>query len=380
MSFYNVLKIGTEPLRDIDFAQINYSQKEIALWIAGILIAVVILKLLFSRDKSSQKYSGYFISNYYHQSSFRRLVDFMLNTALASGVLLFLIALADPFIPTLKTATVIKESRERIDLIDVSTSKGWEYLNTGKAAGEIGREAFLGFLKMRKGQNDRTSLWLFASKPGTIEDFIIDDDLYMIEAEDAPLVRIDPYHQALPENDPNNIFIDVIAPMDRIEKVRGEGSTKLLIALEAVIKYIDKNGSKEIKQKALVIETDAAVEEYPEEQLRELKKRNVGIYFLHIKPNEKAELQYTHSQNGLENAKLLRQQVNKYGGKFYDVTDKASIVKAYQDINRLEAVATENTYTVNKIFLFQMFILLGVLATIIVVGMILITNIFGVYP
>ncbi|MDP3792963.1 MAG: hypothetical protein Q8Q89_04545 [bacterium] len=380
MNLYNILRIGMEPLRDIDFGQIDYPQKETALWLAVILVGVILLKLLFSRDKSSQKCSGYFISSYYHQDLLRKFADFMLNTALAFGVLLFIIALADPFLSTLKTTRVINESRERIDLIDVSTSKGWEYLNTGKAAGEIGREAFLEFLKMRRGQNDRTSLWLFSSKPGMVEDFIVDDDLYMIQVEDAPYVRIDPSHQALPENDSNNYWIDIIAPPDRIEKIPNEGATKLLIALEAVIKYIDNNGSKGIKQRALLIETDAAVEEYPGEQLKELKKMNVGIYFLHIKPNEKAELQYTASMKGLENAKLLRQQVNKYGGKFYDVTDKTSIVKAYQDINRLETGATENTYTVNKIFLFQVFILLGVLITAIAIGLILIIDTFGVYP
>jgi hypothetical protein len=307
-------------------------------------------------------------------------VDFTLNMAFVSGLAFLIMALADPFLPTLKVVRVIKESRERIDLIDVSTSKGWEYLDTGRSAGEIGREAYLEFLKMRRGQNDRTSLWLFATWPGMVEDFIVDDELYMMEAEDAPYVRIDPYHVALPENDTGDRLIDVIAPPDKIEKVSGEGSTKLLAALNVIIKFIDTNGSKEIKQRALLIETDAAVEEYPEEQLKKLKEMNVGIYFLHIRPNKEAELQYSASSIGFDNARLLRQQVSKYGGKFYDVTDKASIVRAYEDINRLEAVTTENAYVANKIFLFQVFILLAVVIMATAVGMILISQIFGVYP
>ena len=285
--------------------------------------------------------------------------------------------MANPYLPKTTTEELV-ESRERIDLFDVSSSKGWEFEQTGKAAGQLGREAFIKFLNMRRGQNDRVSLWLFSGEPRILEDFIIDDDVYIMEAEDAPYVIVDPENPVFPENDDDDNFVDIIAPRDRIQIIRGEGGTNLNPALDAIIKYFDREGNKNIKHKALLIETDAAVQEDADKQLRELQKRNVKVYLLQIKPNEFAESKF--STRGVENADLLQKKVLQYGGKVYDVRNERSLGDAYRDINRLEKAPISIVRHLFKVLVYQRPLMAAFALMVLALALGLLTEIFGENP
>ncbi|MBI2674530.1 MAG: VWA domain-containing protein [Candidatus Yanofskybacteria bacterium] len=379
MNFYEILATGLDSLSGISPSEIKYSQWHISVWLAAILAMLVMLKSLFSRNSDSQKCSGYLIPAYYHRGFSRQLVDLLFKTTLALGVGMLLVALADPFVPTIKTESVLKESKERIDLIDVSTSKGWLFENIGKSAGRLGREAHLKFLKMRQGKNDRVSLWLFSTKATKVESFIADDELYYQQVEDAPYVITSPGNPWLPQfNYPASCHVNI--PESRLELVFAEGGTFLDTGLRSVIRHFDEEGDKRIKRKAVIIETDAAVDVFPKTELQELRKKNIHPYFLYIKPNEECETLAGNMYKGLVNAQRLKLEIEKYGGKFYDIQNADSLNRAYQDIDRLEAVELKETHVVDKLYLFQAFILLGILIAVIAITGILVAEIFGIYP
>ncbi len=314
------------------------------------LVLALVYKLLWGCNKFSQIVSGHSIPREYQQGKLAKLILLIPKILYSVSALFLLISLANPYLPK-TTIEQLVESRERIDLIDVSSSKGWEFENTGKSAGQLGREAYLKFLNMRQGQNDRVSLWLFASGPHIREEFIIDDDILYMEAEDAPYVMTVQDHPGFSENDENDERVDIIAPRDRVE-FGDLGGTDLNLALDAIIKYSDREGNKKIKHKGLLIETDAAVEADPEKQLRQLQKRNIKVYLLHMKPNVLGESQYGNLK-GLEHAKLLKIRVQQFGGHVYDIQDRRSLENAYHDINKLEKASISVTRHLFRVLIYQ---------------------------
>lgn len=374
---WELIKAGLISFRDTNFSLVRFNSLGLAFG-AGLLITLILLyKLLWGRNKFSHIGSGHRIPKKQEQGKITKIVFLFPKILLAGAVFFLLVSLTDPYLPKTTIEEII-ESRERIDLIDASSSKGWEFENTGKSAGQFGREAFLKFLDMRRGQNDRVSLWLFAAEPQLIEDFIVDDDIYRMQAEDAPYVRVDPYNPGFPENDPDNSHVHIIAPRDKIQFVYAEGGTNLNPALDAVIKYFDKEGNKKIKRKALLIETDAAVEDDAEKQLKELQKMNIKVYLLHIKPNELGERKFGTS--GVLNAKLLKDRVQQFGGKVFDIQDKKSIENAYREIDRLEKAPIKITRHLFRVFIYQRFLVVSIALMLLAVAVGLLIDVFGENP
>lgn len=374
---WELVKAGLISFRDTNFDLVRFESLGLAFGAGLFLALILVFRLLWGRNKFSYVGSGHRIFKKYKQGKLSKLIFLIPKILLAVAVFFMLVGLANPYLPKTTVENIV-ESRERIDLIDVSASKGWEFENTGKSAGQLGREAFLKFLNMRRGQNDRVSLWLFASESHIREDFIIDDDIYIMQAEDAPYVMVYPKHPGLPENDPEDHLIDIIAPRDRIEFVDG-GGTNLNRALNDVIGYFDREGNKKIKHKALLIETDAAVEEDAEKQLRELQKRNIKVYLLHIKPNVLGESQYG-GLHGIKNAELLKKQVQQFGGKVFDIQDKKSIENAYNEINRLEKAPISIVRHLFKVLIYQRFLMVGIVIAFLAIGLGSIMDYFGENP
>ena len=340
--------------KDTDFSQVNYDSSGLALGAGLFLLVVLLYKFLWGCNKFKHYSSGHEISAEYDKmGSLRQPLCAFPKLLLVVSSVFMLVTLADPYLSRTKMETVV-ESRERIELIDISSSMGWEYLNTGKSSGEITREAHLEFLKMRRGHNDRVSLWLFSTNPYKVEDFIIDDDVYALQAEDAPYTMVTPGHNALSEHDPGNSYCDIVAPRDMVRIVESEGATNLVSALQAVLKYFDREGDKKIKRKALLVVSDAAVEQKPEQELAELKKGGILTYFIHIQPNVICEQQYHGSgTKDLLNAEWLKNNIAHYGGKFYEVANPKSIEQAYADINKLETAPVKIVRHQLKVFIFQ---------------------------
>ena len=239
---WELVKAGLISFRDTNFDLVRFESLGLAFGAGLFLVLMLLLKFLWGRNRFSHVGSGHRIAKKYQQGKLAKLNFLMLKILLGAAAFFLLVSLANPYLPRTTIEKVV-ESRERIDLIDVSSSKGWEFENTGKSAGQLGREAFLKFLNMRRGQNDRVSLWLFASEPHLLEDFIIDDDIYTMQAEDAPYVMLYSNHPGLTENDLEDDFVDIIAPRDMVQLSEG-GGTNLNPALDAVIAYFDREGNK----------------------------------------------------------------------------------------------------------------------------------------
>lgn len=340
-------------LKDTDFGQVSFGSLGLALGAGLFLLVVFLYKILRGKNKFRHYYSGHEIPAEYDESAtlHRRLICILPKFLLAVSAVFMLVALANPYLPRTKIES-IAESRERVELIDNSSSMGWPFGNTGKSACELVRDAHLKFLRMRQGQNDRVALWVFSNNAYKVEDFIIDDDVYRMQVEDAPCVMVDKRHPSLSENDPNSYWIDIVAPRDKVRIMEGESATDLVSGLKAVIKYFDQKGRKDIKNKSLIIITDAAVEADPEEEFRELKKRSIVPYIIHIKSNEVGEKQFSSSWK-LETAESLKQKVRRYGGTVFNVDDRRSAERAYSEINKLEAAPIKITRHLFRVFIFQ---------------------------
>lgn len=344
-------KSGLSALRDTDFSNVQYLSLGLALGAGLFILLILLYKFLRGENKFKRCYSGHKISKEYPRGTTATFIYLLPKILLGGSVLCMLWALANPYLPRTKIEENI-ESIEWIHLIDVSPSKGWPYQNSKKSVAEITHNAFMKFLEMRKGQNDRSSLWYFAGAPTMAEDFIIDDDVYMMQAEDMPFVVTDPSSFFLPENDKDNKVIDIVAPRDRIKMVYNGGGTDLVTALNAVIKHFDIEGDKKIRQKALLIETDMAIDADPDVQLRELKKRKINVYVLHTKPNELGEKQ-GGSDYKIANAEKFEKQIRQYGFKFYSVYDRVSLDNAYRDVNKLEKSPAKITRQILRVFIYQ---------------------------
>ncbi len=375
---WELVKTGLKSFLDTNFDLVRFDSLGLAFGAGLFILLSLLFKLLWGHNKFSHVVSGHRISKEYHQGKLVKLI-FLIPKALFAGAVFFmLISLANPYLPK---ATIEKtvESRERIDLIDVSSSKGWEFEKTGKSAGQLGREAFLKFLNMRKGQNDRTSLWLFAQESYIREDFIVDDDIYIMDVQDAPYVITDLANPGFPENDVVDFYVDIIAPRDRIQIISNEGGTNLNPALDAVIKYFDREGNKNVKEKALLIETDAAVEADAEKQLKELQKRKIKVYLLQMKPNELGESKFGNLK-GIENSGLLKKKVQQFGGKIYDIQNSRSLENAYRDINRLEKAPISITRHLFKVFIYQRPLMVAFALIFLAITIGSLTEVFGENP
>lgn len=373
-----LIKSGLISLRDTDFSQVQYLSLGLAIGASLFLIAALLYKLLWGKNKFRRPYSGHTIPREYWRGNIVKLIYLFPRFLLAGAVFFILLALANPYLPKTRIEESVK-SIEWVHLIDVSPSKGWPYENTKRSVAEVTHEAFMKFLEMRKGQNDRSSLWYFAGAPTMVEDFITDHDIYMIQAQDMPYVVTDPGNALLPENDPNNAQLDIIAPRDRIKMVFNGSGTNLVAALNAVISYFDNEGDKKIKQKDLLIETDMAIDADPDAQLKELKKRKINVYILHTKPNEDGEKR-ANSDSKLLNAELFRKQIEQYGFKFYSVSDRRSLERAYRDIDKLEKSPVKVSRSLLRVFIYQRPLLFGVVLLLFSVVTGLIAERWGVNP
>jgi hypothetical protein len=239
----------------------------------------------------------------------------------------------------------------------------WEFPGTGKSKAEVARDAHLEFLEMRKGKNDRVSLWLFSTYPYTVDDFVVDDELYYFQVYDAPYVTTQRVDKAM------------VVPLDKVRIIAAEGDTNIVRPLEAIIRYFDRDTREvadgENQNRALLILTDAAVDEYPDAQFQELRKRNIVPYIIFINTGDlrtAGTLQPTTPR--------LVEQIRDYGGNYFDVTDTDSLARAYQAIDEREVVRVEVKHRALRVPIYARFLLVGIVALLMAIPLGLISEVF----
>jgi hypothetical protein len=205
-----------------------------------------------------------------------------------------------------------------------------------------------------------------------MEDFIVDDELYFQQVEDSPWIIFGGDLEEFFQNNPN-----FQVPKDRYGLVSGDGGgTDITLALKAITEQFDQDERKlkisgtdvSKMRRSLLIITDAEVYSFPADELGGLSKRNIKPYVILVRAsNEVSTPEFAN-------------RIKDYGGEYFDVSDATSLKRAYEAIDRLEAVEIEITRRIFTFPIFQKFILASVLIIFCAIFIGLILAPFEAYP
>ena len=271
---------------------------------------------------------------------------------LGLAVAVLLIAVSDPFLTSTEEVSGEVESRVRIDLVDTSLSMAWEFANTDRSRAEVAREAHLKFLEMRQNKNDRVSLWLFSSYPYMVDDFVLDDEMYFFQVMEAPYVTV-----KILATEPGAPRDRYFVPEDKVRIMESEGTTNITRALQSIVKHFDRDetvvnrGANQ--NRALLIITDADVDEIPDAEFAALNARNIAPYIIYIN-TEAARATLDDAE-----APSLIDSIREFGGDYFDVSSEDGLQRAYEAIDEREAVRVELTHRALKVPIYSRFLLVS---------------------
>jgi hypothetical protein len=353
--FVDFLAAQVQELLETEYGQVRYGDVDIAYWLTGLLVGVVLLtigRVLFRPTRHTRLHSGHAVDRRFQRGPLAMALYNAPKVLLALAMVGLSIALADPFLTATEEVTGDVESRVRIDLVDTSLSMAWEFLDTGRSRSEVAREAHLGFLEMRREKNDRVSLWLFSSYPYMVDDFVLDDELYYFQVMEAPFVTV---KILAPQS--GTTLDSVFVPEDKVRIIPTEGSTNITLALRSVIRHFDQDdasGASEADQhRAVLIITDAGVDEMPDDEFEALSARDIVPYVIYINSDE--------MDQSLQQPKTppLLERIRTFGGEYFDVTDEDSLQRAYEAIDRRETVRVELSHRAQRVPIFSRVLLMS---------------------
>ena len=360
--FFAFIVVSLDELVETEMAQVRYGDVGLAS-ILGMMVGVAaiaaVMRLVFRRQKHTRQHSGHVINPKYQKGLWIRTAHTLPKVFVAGALALMLFAAADPFLTATEEVSGYVESRVRVDLVDTSGSMAWEFPDTGKSKAEVARDAHLRFLEMRKEKNDRVSLWLFSTYPYMVDDFVMDDELYFFQVWDAPYVMTQRLDKAM------------VVPRDKVRIVPAEGDTNIIRPLQSITKQFDQDeaalGGGQNQNRAVLIVTDAAVDEFPDAEFAALNQRNIVPYIIYINTSDALTAMIGHPSTP-----RLIEMIREYSGDYFDVTDEDSLTEAYQAIDEREAVRVEQKHRALKVPIYSRFLLLamGLLAVGIPMGLV----------
>ena len=340
---------GFRELLETDYAQIRYGDVGMAVALAivvGVVLALTLVRLGATRKRHARQHSGHLIEAGHRKRIWIRALHTAPKAFLAAALALLIVSVADPFLTATEEVSGYVESRVRIDLVDTSGSMAWEFPDTNKSKAEVARDAHLEFLDMRREKNDRVSLWLFSTYPYMVDDFVMDDELYYFQVWDAPYVMTQRLDKAM------------VVPRDKVRIIPAEGDTNIIRPLQDIVKHFDRDeatvGRGENQNRAVLIITDAAVDEFPDAEFAELSKRNIVPYVIYINTSDARTASFLNPT-----VPQLVAQIQEYGGDYFDVTSEDSLLRAYQAIDEREAVRVELKHRALKVPIYSRFLLVA---------------------
>jgi len=366
-TFLNFFRFRAQELLGTDLNQIRFTDIGMTYWLSIAVLLVVVVTLIrlgLVRPRHQRQHSGYVIERRFRRGvwgcTFYTLPKLLLGLALA----VLLVAMADPYLTATEEVAGNMESRIRIDLVDTSLSMAWELPGTGRSRAEVARESHLAFLKMRRNKNDRVSLWLFSSFPYMVDDFVIDDELYFFQVMDAPfaIVRILAAQSGTPTD-------QVFVPSDKVRILDSEGNTNIILALQSVVRHFDQDAASlsagAAPHRAVLIVTDADVDEIPDAEFIELSKRNIVPYMIFINAADtnstRAGSRASATSAPIGNTQALIDTIRDFGGDYFDVTDADGLVRAYQAIDEAETVQVSLSHRAVKVPIYPRFLLISMM-------------------
>ncbi len=374
--FY-LLRNGLQNVIGVEFGRISYSSTNLAIQVAVAVTAFILIKLLFVRFGRGKYYradSGHLVYAEHPRGFFAGLVMSLPKILLVIPIAFIIVAISDPFIARTKEEKVYIETRIRVDIKDMSNSMTQVFKKGGLSKAEVAMNAHLDFLKRRAGKGDRASLWVFGDLPHLIQNFIVDDEVYYLQAYDAPWWLGAPQWYDTEGLYHGGCTLDFRAPC-----INGEGGgTELSHVLEAVLKQFDDDENRQRNSpyfkpnagRSVVILTDADIADFAKtlKYLVEFKKKNIVPYLIWI--NEQDTKDITASQ------KLLLEAIEANGGKYFPVVDEAGFTKAYVEIDNLEKTKIEIRNISFKIPLFQNFVFVSILSLSMIIPLGLLSQLF----
>ena len=340
---------GFRELVETDFQQVRYGDVGIAVWLAFAVSAALLLsmvRLAAARKRHARQHSGHVIEAAHRKRLWIRGLHTAPKFLLAAALILLIVSIADPFLTATEEVSGYVESRVRIDLVDTSGSMAWEFPDTNKSKAEVARDAHLEFLEMRREKNDRVSLWLFSTYPYMVDDFVMDDELYYFQVWDAPYVMTQRLDKAM------------VVPRDKVRIIPAEGDTNIVRPLQDIVKHFDRDeatiGRGANQNRAVLIITDAAVDEFPDAEFAELNRRNIVPYIIYINTSDARSASFLHPT-----VPQLVAQIQEFGGDYFDVTDEDSLARAYEAIDEREAVRVELKHRALKVPIYSRFLLVA---------------------
>ena len=371
------VRTGLQELVNTDFAQVRYGDTSTAVLFSFIVIAalcVTFARLLLLRRRHSRQHSGHKVARR-HQRGF--LIGLAYNVpkfVLALALIVILVALSDPFVTSTEEIAGNVDSRVRIDLVDTSLSMAWEFANSELSRAEVARDAHLEFLEMRREKNDRVSLWLFSSYPYMVDDFVIDDELYFFQVMEAPYVTV-----KILASEPGAQRDKYFVPEDKVRLIESEGTTNIQLALQSVVKHFDRDATVlnrgATDHRAVLIITDADVDEIPVAELSALNARNIVPYIIYINTENVRATEEDAAGPSLIDS------IREYGGDYFDVSTEDGLQRAYAAIDERETVRVELKHRALKVPIYSRFLLLSLV--LMVVGIpagFIVELIWGTHP
>ena len=359
--FSDFLRTRAHELVGTELTQIRYTDIGMTYWLSiGVtLVAVLTLvRLWLTSPRHRREHSGHVIERRFQRGSWGRAFYNLPKLLLGLALAVLLVAMADPYLTATEEVTGDMESRVRIDLVDTSLSMAWEFPGSGMARALVAREAHLEFLEMRRDKNDRVALWLFSSFPYMVDDFVIDDELYYFQVMDAPyaIVRI---LAAQSGTATDRMFV----PRDKVRIIDSEGNTNIIRALQSVVKHFDRDVASVADganpHRAVLIVTDADVDEIPVAEFVELNKRNIVPYMIFINAAEQRPTRASAVSTPVGNTQALIETIREFGGDYFDVTDGDGLARAYEAIDEAETVRVELSHRAVKVPIYSRFLLIS---------------------
>jgi hypothetical protein len=354
-------------LSETNFAEVHYGDPGTAWWLMALVLlaaGVTLARVGLRRQKHARSHSGHVISRKHQKPIVVKILYSIPKVAIVAALALLLVAAADPFLASAEEYAGAVESRVRVDLIDVSGSMGWEFPGTRKSKAEVARDAHLKFLAMRAGKNDRVALWLFSTNPYMAGDFVADDELYYFQVWDAPFVMSQTVDRAM------------IVPREKVRIITAEGDSNIVRPLQAIIRHLEADSASSAggdgAHRAVLVISDAAVSELPQNELAELHRRNIAPYIIYINATDPTFPRFVPPE-----APPLLDQIRSYGGDYFDVTDPAGLLKAYKAIDAREAVRFEVRHRAVKVPIYPRFLTAGLVILLAGIPLGLAAEIFG---
>jgi len=364
-AFSEFLRVQLQELLGTELNQVRFTDIGMTYWLSmslGLVLLVTLIRVWLIPQRHHRLHSGHLIEQRFRRGALGLGFYHLPKALWALALLLLFVAMADPYLTSTEEVAGEMESRIRIDLVDTSLSMAWELPGTGKSRAQVAREAHLRFLEMRREKNDRVSLWLFSSFPYMVDDFVVDDELYYFQVMDSPyaIVRILAAQSGTPID-------QMFVPQDKVRIIDSEGNTNIIRALQSVLKHFDSDAALlsagAAPHRAVLIVTDADVDEIPEAEFVELSRRNIVPYMIFINAEDPARTSNRPRPafgGPVGNTQGLIEMIRAFGGDYFDVTDSDGLARAYEAIDEAETVAVELSHRAVRVPIFPRFLLVSI--------------------